>query len=136
MTDGKGHPLAALITPGQRHESVMLEAVVEQAGPQSPRFLAGDRAYSVPCIRAWLRSRRIRAVIPFRRDELRRWPGLPEPDPELYRRRNVIERTVGWLKMSRSLATRFDKLAVCYLAWVQLAIAKLLLRRIELPDTT
>ena len=114
----------------------MLETVVEQAGPHRPRWLAGDRAYSVPRIRGWLRSRGTRAVIPFRRDERNRWPHLPEVDPELYRRRNVIERTVGWLKTSRSLATRFDKLAVCYLAWVQLAIARLLFRRLELPDTT
>jgi transposase len=42
----------------------------------------------------------------------------PEPDFDRcrYRRRNVIERAVGWYKEWRALGTRYDKLAVTYLA--------------------
>ena len=38
-----------------------------------------------------------------------------------YRERNVVERLVGWLKEFRRIATRYDKLAASYLAFVQLA---------------
>jgi transposase len=39
----------------------------------------------------------------------------------LYRERNVVERLVGKLKEYRRVATRYDKLAASYLAFVQLA---------------
>ena len=41
-----------------------------------------------------------------------------------YRRRNVVERCVGWLKEARAVATRFDKLAVHYLGVVKLAMVR------------
>ena len=72
-----------------------------------PRRLAGDKGYSYPRIRRYLRRRRIKAVIPTRNDQ-RRLPGFDKPT---YRRRNVVERCIGWLKESRRLATRFEKLA-------------------------
>jgi len=54
-------------------------------------------------------------------------------DRARYRERNVIERCVGWLKECRSVATRYEKLAVHYLGMVQLAIIerylKLLVQR-------
>lgn len=39
-----------------------------------------------------------------------------------YRRRHVIECCVGWLKECRRVATRFEKLAINFLAMVKLAI--------------
>ena len=42
-------------------------------------------------------------------------------DRVLYRERSVVERLVGWLKEFRRIATRYDKLAASYLAFVQLA---------------
>ena len=42
-------------------------------------------------------------------------------DRNLYRERNVVELLVGRLKEYRSIATRYDKLAASYLAFVQLA---------------
>jgi transposase len=49
-------------------------------------------------------------------------------DREAYRRRSVVERCVGWLKGCRAVATRFDKLAVNYLATVKWAIVERYLR--------
>ena len=42
-------------------------------------------------------------------------------DRVLYRERNVVERLVSRLKEYRRIATRYDKLAASYLAFVQLA---------------
>jgi transposase len=47
----------------------------------------------------------------------------PSLDRELYKRRNVVERAVGGLKRFRRLATRYEKLAVNFMAFVQLGIA-------------
>ena len=95
-----------------------------------PKQLAGDKAYDVPRIRAWLRQHRIKDVIPRKRGshgESGRASGF---DREAYRRRNVVERCIGWLKECRRVGTRFEKLAVNYLAMLKLAMIQLCLRRL------
>jgi transposase len=52
---------------------------------------------------------------PWRRDQLEHATRTLSFDREAYRRRNSIERCVGWLKEARRIATRYEKLAVQYL---------------------
>jgi transposase len=94
--------------------------------------LAGDKGYSYPRIRLWLRRHGIKAVIPRRKNQ-RPDDGRVQFDRETYKRRAVVEQCVGWLKESRAVATRFDKLAVNYLATVQLAMIQRYLRLLN-PD--
>lgn len=131
VTDRNGLPLAALLTAGQRHESVCFEQLMDQVSiPQDrgrpctrPKKLAGDKAYSAPRIRRWLRQRGIEAVIPQREDELKRHHGRPlKFDRQAYRERNAIERCIGWLKECRRFAARYEKLAENFLAMVELAM--------------
>ena len=56
-------------------------------------------------------------MIPTRKDQ----PRDEGFEKETYRRRNIIERVVGWFKWCRALATRYDKLARNYLAAIHLA---------------
>ena len=51
--------------------------------------------------------------------------------PYLYRARNLIERFCNKIKQCRRVATRYDKLAANYLAFVQLASIRLWLRANE-----
>lgn len=88
-----------------------------------PLRLAGDKAYDLPRVRRWLRRHRIQAVIPEKSKPHGRKRGRPpEFDREAYRRRNVVERCVNWLKENRRLGTRYEKLAVNFLAMAKLAI--------------
>jgi transposase len=97
-----------------------------------PRRLAGDRAYSRPNVRRWLWRYGVKPVIPRQRDQLGR-PGRPARfDRRAYRRRNVVERCVNWLKESRRLGTRYDKLAVTFLAWAKLAMIRRCFRLLRL----
>jgi transposase len=48
--------------------------------------------------------------------------------PHLYRDRNLVERFVNKIKQCRRVATRYDKLAANYLAFVKLAAIRLWLR--------
>jgi len=86
--------------------------------------MGADRAYHAQHIRHWLRAHGIGAVIPPRASRAKKQHrGRPvRYDRERYRGRNVIERSIGWLKECRSVATRFEKLAVHYLGMVHLAI--------------
>jgi transposase len=139
VTDGNGLPLGADLSAGQRHECLYAEPVLRAVRIRRsngrvrtrPRALAGDKGYSYARVRRYLRRRKIQAVIPTRKDQRRR-PGF---DKETYRRRNVVERSVNWLKESRALATRYDKLAVNYLATVKLAILQRYLRTLAPNDS-
>ena len=45
-------------------------------------------------------------------------------DEDKYKRRNVVERCVAWIKEFRRVATRYEKLAASYLAMLKFAMAK------------
>jgi transposase len=94
-----------------------------------PVRLAGDRGYSYPHIRRWLRRHGVKAVIPRRKDQ-RPDDGRHRFDKAAYRRRSVVEQCVGWLKECRAVGTRFDKLAVNYAATVKLAMIQRYLRKL------
>jgi len=143
VVESHGIPLSAVLSAGQRHESKFVEPVlgavrlVRPGGrggrPRTrPRRLAGDKGYSYRTVRGYLRRRGIAAVIPTRKDQ------KPNPrfDKLTYRRRNIIERAVGWLKEHRRLATRFEKLAINFLAMVKLAMIQRCLRLFDSPDRT
>jgi transposase len=122
VCDSNGVILAVWATGGQRHETQGFEQVMDRA--QRPRQTgqqrwpdqgAGDKGYSYGRVRDWLKRRHIEPVIPTRDDQ----PCQEDFDKASYRRRNIIERAVGWFKWCRALAFRFDKLAVNYVAlWI------------------
>jgi hypothetical protein len=51
--------------------------------------------------------------------------------PHLYRARNLVEQFFNKIKQCRRVATRYDKLAVNYLAFIQLASIRIWLRVYE-----
>jgi transposase len=115
------------VTPGQRHESTQVEPVLDAiAIPQPvgrprrrPKRLAGDKGYSYAHVRQWLRAHGITPVIPQRCNQR---PGRVPFDRHSYKRRSVVEQCVGWLKECRRIATRFEKLAISYVAMFKLAM--------------
>lgn len=86
---------------------------------QRPGALAGDKAYSTPRIRQWLSRHAIQAVIPRRSDQ-HPDDGRVRFDRKAYRRRSSVEQCIGWIKECRRVATRFEKLAVNFLAMIHL----------------
>ncbi|WP_442814186.1 IS5 family transposase [Streptomyces sp. NBC_00151] len=135
--DGRGRPLAVLLTPGQRHDSVcahpLLERIrVPRIGRGRPRCrpdqVVADKAYSSRGFRAYLRKRGIARTVPEKTDQKRhrhnrghRGGRPPAFDRQVYRRRNVVERCFNRLKGFRGIATRYDKTATSYEAAVNLA---------------
>ncbi|WP_326672651.1 IS5 family transposase [Streptomyces canus] len=135
--DGKGRPLAVLVTPGQRHDSIcarpLLERIrVPRAGRGRPRCrpdqVIADKAYGSRGFRAYLRKRGIGHTIPEKTDQQRhrhnrgsRGGRPPAFDRQLYRQRNIVERCFNRLKGFRGIATRYEKTATSYEAAVTLA---------------
>lgn len=119
-----------LITPGQRHETIAFAELMERGAVRRPgrgrprrrpQALLGDKAYSTRAVRAYLRTRGIRAVIPSKKDQ----PRNPRFDRALYRLRSAVECLINRLKQSRRVATRYEKRAVNYLTMVTLAAVRL-----------
>ncbi len=84
--------------------------------PPSP-ILHGDKGYDSNAIRRQVEERGAMPNIPPKIN--RRWKSCFSPF--LYRDRNAIERMFGRLKDFRRIATRYDRLAINYLAAVCLA---------------
>ncbi len=136
LVDGKGTPLEVEVTAGQVHDSQQLEPILrkvrvrqKRGRPKSrPKRLAGDKGYSSSRIRAYLEGRGIEAVIPYKENEKAREDPDVKFDAKNYKRRSIVEQTIGWLKECRRIGTRFEKLAINFLAMVKLAMIKRALR--------
>lgn len=81
----------------------------------------GDRAYDSNAFVSDLGKRGFEVVIPARSNRL----APRKIAPELYRRRNVIERWFGRLKGFRRIATRYDKTRSSYAGFVALGASAL-----------
>src|SRR6516162_7041512 len=87
-------------------------------------MLLADRGYDADWIRALAARKGALANIPPRCNR-----SAPICfSPYLYRARNLVERFFNKIKHCRRIATRYDKLAANYLAFVQLASIRLWLR--------
>jgi transposase len=130
LVTGRGIVLGIYVTPGQQHESTAFQPLLRRVLlrrrpglPYWPTKLAGDKGYSYPHIRPWARRHHIGSVIPTRKDQ----PRQESFDKASYRKRNRIERVIGHYKECRALGTRYEKLAVDYVAlWMVAMIEKVL----------
>jgi len=46
----------------------------------------------------------------------------------MYKRRSIVEQSISWLKACRRIGTRFEKLAINFLAMIKFAMIKRALR--------
>jgi transposase len=144
LVEGRGRPLALHVTAGQVHESTQIEAVLDKV--RVPRFGKGrprkrptsvltDKGYNGKRCRQALRARRISALIPTKENErvarLKKGSQGGRPfqfDKARYKKRNVVERCINRLKQFRRVATRYDKRAESYLAFITFASILIWLR--------
>ena len=112
-----------MLTPGQAHEMRAFDNLIEGLAAGT-RCLIGDAGYDADQAREELLLHGVLPVIPP--NPQRKHP--PPLDRELYRMRNRVERLVNRLKQFRAVATRYDKTAESFLAFVHLAAASIWLR--------
>lgn len=122
VVDANGLPLHVAITGGQQHDSLAARARLPSGG-----MVLADKAYDAVEIRGFVSSRGGWANIPPRRN--RRDPICFSP--YLYRNRNLVERFFNRIKQCRRIATRYEKRAANFLAFVKLAAIRLWLQIYE-----
>lgn len=119
VVDAKGLPVCLALSAGQDHDSRLATELL--TGLSHNSVLLADRAYDSDAIREYVRKRGAWANIPPKRN--RKNPICFSP--HLYRARNHVERFFNRIKHCRRIATRYDKLAANYLAFVKLAAIRL-----------
>src|SRR5215469_7947520 len=122
LVDTNGLPVRLALTPGEAHDNRLAGKLLSRLKPGS--MLLADRGYDAD----WIRELTIRKGA---------WANIPPKSNRngpicfsryLYRARNRVERFFNRIKQCRRVATRYDKLAANYLAFVQLASIRLWLR--------
>ena len=122
MTDDIGRPHVLVITAGNVHDLVGAGSLLAMG--HRPKRVLADRAYDANSLRHHLDQIGAQAVIPSTRS--RKAP-IPH-DPIVYRLRNRIERCFNRLKHFRRFATRYDRLAKHYLAFIHIAASMIWMR--------
>jgi transposase len=125
LVDTNGLPIRLALSPGEAHDNRLAGKLLYRL--QSGSMLLADRGYDADWIRDLTMKRGAWANIPPRSN--RRDPICFSP--HLYRARNRVERFFNRIKQCRRIATRYDKLAANFLAFVQLASIRLWLRANE-----
>jgi transposase len=125
VVDAAGLPMRLGLTPGEVHDNRLCSVLLAELQPRAT--LLADRGYDADWIREFASRKGAWANIPPKRNR-------KEPicfSPHLYRARNLVERFFNRIKQCRRIATRYDKLAANYLAFIKLASIRLWLRAYE-----
>jgi transposase len=139
VTDGEGMPLAGHIESASPAEVRLVEKTLamvsvgragEAGAPRrKPERLIADKAYDCNGLRKRLSKRGILPIIPARSTN----QAALHQDGRLlrrYRRRWKIERTFAWLLSFRRITVRWERFDFMYAAFVHLACAFIVLRRL------
>lgn len=139
LVDGAGTPLGAYLDSASPAEVRLLDATLDTIAvtrphrPGRPRKrperLIADRGYDSNAARALLVRRGIEPIIPARANNQR---ATHQDGRKLrrYRRRWIVERTIGWLGNFRRLTVRYDRLMDTYGGFFHLACALITLRKV------
>ena len=125
VVDTNGLPVRLGLTTGEAHDNRLASKLLSRL--RSGSMLLADRGYDADWIRALAIKKGAWANVPPRRNR-------KEPvcfSHHLSRARNLVERFFNKIKQCRRIATRYDKLAANYLAFVKLASILLWLRAYE-----
>jgi transposase len=125
VVDPSSKPIYFTVGPGNEHDSRRLQELVDGLSGR-PRELYADAAYDTENIRRSLESMGVEPNIPVNPRNGRR----PRPyNLELYRRmRSAVERFFGWIKSFRRMVIRYERLAVTYRAFINIACIMIHLR--------
>lgn len=113
--DGLGNLGRFRLSRGQRHDITEAENLL--AGMEGVAVPIADKAFDVAHLLVRIRALGAQAIIPPRanRKEVR------EYDVHHYKSRNLIERFFARIKQFRRIATRYDKLAGRFEAFISIA---------------
>jgi transposase len=113
------------LSGGECHDAPEGRKSIEAVGRKFPGVpILMDRAYEGDETRALAKTYGPEPVVPPKKNRKDPW----DYDREIYKRRNIVERLFRHLKEFRKVNTRYDKLDVMFLAYVQFALVMMWIR--------
>jgi transposase len=109
------------VTAAQESDIAQAEGLL--AG-HMPEVVIADKGYDKKALVGAIESRGAQAVIPTQKDRKEQ----RAVDPHLYRERNLCERFWQKVKQYRRVATRYEKKAANFLAFVKVAAMMVMLK--------
>ena len=139
VVDGAGLPLGDHLHSASPAEVTLAETTLATirvgrrhgAGRprQKPVRVIADKAYDSDPLRKRLRRRGIELICPHKKNRVR--PATQDGRAlRRYRRRWIVERTIGWLGNYRRLVVRYDRSLQIYRAFFHIACFMIVLRRV------
>jgi transposase len=119
--NGLGLPTEFVLTAGQAADITQAEALLEGA---APGVVIADRGYDKKALVERIEAGGAEAVIPTQRNRA----AQRDIDRERYKDRNLVERFWSKAKQYRRVATRYEKKAQNFLAFLHVASMMILLR--------
>ena len=113
-----GNPLRVILSAGQIADIDCAAKTIEHLPTQA---VIADKGYDADHFVAMIEAAGARAVIPPRSNRLTQ----RDFDRHLYRDRNLVERFFARIKHFRRIATRYDKTAKSFAAFLALAAARI-----------
>ena len=122
VVDALGNPIYVQLSSGDIHDSVIAKDVLDHVNlkPNETTVLA-DKAYGSYEFREYIANRNTDFCIPPKSNAVDPW----YCDWFLYKERHLVECFFNKLKENRRIATRFDKLASRFLAFVYLGCIRI-----------
>jgi putative transposase len=134
VTEKEGLPLANATIAGNHHDTVLAEKVVKKirvGAKKRVKELNGDKGFDSQPFRRKLRRKGIKPNIPLRKFKKRRQKGpKPKYNKETGKFRAFVERTIAWLKYSRRLRYRWERMKSMFQAFLDLACLLICLKRV------
>lgn len=118
---GLGLPVRCLLTAGQRNDITQAKALIEGLSAQ---WVLGDTAFDADHFRTAIKAMNAQAVIPSHPSRAMKLP----LDADIYKERHLVECCFNKLKHFRRIATRYEKTARNFLAFITIAAIALWLR--------
>jgi putative transposase len=134
LTDGKGVPLALVLSGANRTDMKKLEDLLDARLLDAPaageRHLCLDRGYDYEACRTTVAAHGYTPHLPPKASAARPLPppGHPDRHPP---RRWVVEAGHSWFNRFRRLLVRWEKKAAHYLAFAQLAACLIIYRKLR-----
>lgn len=123
IVDALGNPMQFMLTGGQVHDSKAAVALLSGAHISGSNIIE-DKAYGAKQIRDDITEQNAVFTIPPRGDCTGPW----YCDFHTYKERHLVECFFNKLKVFRRVTTRYDKLAMFFVAFIHLASICILLK--------
>ena len=123
VVDALGNPIHVQLSAGNVHDVKVAQEMLEAVKPRPGMAVLADKAYGKWELREYIANHDADFCIPPKSNESDPW----YVDWWLYKERHLVETFFLKLKEFRRVATRYDKLADHFLAFVHLACIRILL---------